>query len=103
MVLQKITLPSRTIRKCDWTVPEEPRFVSDHDFTVCGKLDPEGGGGFQTPHKANRIESGFSSGTTFSANLARNPQFFRSLFSPLRDARLQAGTGSELLYGAYRL
>jgi len=36
--------------------------VSGHDFTGCGKTRCGGRRGFQPPHKANRIDVGFSPG-----------------------------------------
>jgi len=51
-------------------------------FTGCGKTRSGGRRGFQPPHKANRINAGFSPGGTLFDDFARNPEFFRSLFSP---------------------
>jgi hypothetical protein len=43
------------------------------------KLDPEGGGGFQPPHKVNKFNAGFSPGGVFFRLFAQHSPFFRSL------------------------
>jgi hypothetical protein len=38
--------------------------------------------GVSTPHKASKINAGFSPGGMLSTNFTRNIEFFRSLFNP---------------------
>jgi hypothetical protein len=61
---------------------EELIAVKSTGFTGCGKTRFGGRRGFQPPHKANKINAGFSPGGTLSANFTRYSEFFRSLFSP---------------------
>jgi hypothetical protein len=56
--------------------------VKGTGFTGCGKTRNGGRRGFQPPHKARRINAGFSRGRAFSSNFTRNLEFCRSLFSP---------------------
>src|SRR5258708_3001158 len=48
-------------------------------FRACGKTWSGGRRGFQPPHKANRINAGFSRGGMLFAYFARRFEFFRSL------------------------
>jgi hypothetical protein len=43
------------------------------------KLETEGGGGFNPPHKSSKVIAGFSPGGIFSANSTQNIELFRSL------------------------
>ena len=53
---------------------------SSTGFTGCGKTRSGGRRGFQPPHKANRIDIGFSRGGTLFAYFTGSFEFFRSLF-----------------------
>ena len=62
-------------------IPDCRKRLKTHEgFTGCGKTRSGGRRGFQPPHKANRINIGFSRGGTLFAYFARKFEFFRSLF-----------------------
>jgi len=58
------------------------------------KLDPEGGGGFNPPHRANRINAGFSSGETLSANFTPKSRVFPHPLDALRFCRKLPSSGA---------
>jgi hypothetical protein len=49
--------------------------------------------GFQPPHKACKITEGFSPGGTLSASFIRDLEFFRNLFSPLKECEFAGPSG----------
>jgi hypothetical protein len=53
-------------------------------FTGCEKTHSGGRRGFQPPHKANRINTGFSHGGTLCTNSTQNPEFFPQPVQPRR-------------------
>ena len=67
----------------------------DLGFTGCGKTQDGGRRGFQSPHKANRINVALATEGRFFGPFARYSPFFRSLFSPCGNVGIQKDTGSN--------
>jgi hypothetical protein len=54
-------------------------------FETAEKLDPEGGGGFQPPHRASEISPALAA-EMFSADFTPKPAVIRSLFFALEGS-----------------
>src|ERR1700675_581409 len=61
--------------------PSPNRDLKGHDFRGCRETRSGGRRGFQPPHKADGIKTGFRPGETFLGNFTGNSDFFRSLFN----------------------
>jgi flagellar basal-body rod modification protein FlgD len=65
----------------EFDTTEAKRFVAAHRLTGCRKTQVGGRRGFQPPHRACKINAGFSRGWALFAIFNQNHEFFRSLLN----------------------